>query len=822
MEAKKRAPQHGSQSDLPTAQPLSKRRSSASISEQGQGMAASQQGWVTPETYRQALNLTQVGVWEWDLHSEQMTWDAIAARLFGLGDDPTQRHDRDWQQHLHPRDRDQVLQVFQQALATQTPYEVEFRVIHAGGKLHWLLVRGSGIYQDGQPVRMMGIVMDVSPRKRQEVAGQLAESAWQENQQLLDAVMINIPGGVFRCLYQPDGSVRFAYASESYRALLGLSLDVAHPFQPQWVFDCLHPEDRQSWQQLIQESQQTLAPGYLEYRITLPDGEEKWFARRVRFGWNAHGEFVVDGIDIDITDRKQMEQALQTAEAQLRRLTDNVPGVIYRYVVFPDGTGRLTYISPRCQEILGRSAADLIREATSLWNFVHPDDRAVVYQSLATAAQTGAPWQCEFRVLTDRHEVKWIRTSAEAEHQANGEVLWDGLAEDITTRHQAETQLHTILQGTAAATGEAFFPVLVQNLASVLDVRHAYVAELTDHHLRTIAFWSDQKICPNFTFEPDKLGCCQFTLAQGHYYCAEHLQQQFPELDRLQWLGAECYLGIAMQDAAGQPMGTLCILDDQPLKNQALAEVILRIFAARAAAELERQRATIALQQLNQDLEVRVEQRTQELKDSLQEKEVLLQEVHHRVKNNLQMIQSLLNLQRRSIQDPQVLTVLTDSQNRINAMALVHEKLYQTDRLSQINFKNYVRSLMRDLLKSYGLNLETTTFSIQVADLELALDMAIACGLIINELFSNAIKYAFPQGQRGTILIQFTAHGADEYELVVADNGVGIPAEIDLSTSKSLGLRLVHALTRQLRGTLRLEREDGTRFTITFAQPTEL
>lgn len=664
-----------------------------------------------------ALSLTQVGVWEWDLQTQHITWDATTAALLGLDVDQPQRSDQVWQQYLHPRDRDRVIQEVQQALIAQTPYEVEFRILHPDRKVHWLWVRGAGLYQAGQPVRSVGVVMDVTARKRPEVTGQLAEAAWQENQQLLDAIMTRIPGGVFRCLYRADGSVQFVYASQSYCDLFRLRSAVPQPltpedqpssfqpspfqpssFQPQCVLDCLDSAERQIWQQIIQQAQQTLSPGYMEYRVALPAGGEKWFARWVRFGRDAAGSLIVDGIDIDITDRKQAEQALQSAE----------------------------------------------------------------------------------------------------------------------------TQLQTILQGTAAATGEAFFPVLVKNLASVLGVRHAYVAELTDRQLQTIAFWSDQQLCPNVAFEWDRFDCCRFTLTQGSHYCIDCLQQQFPHPELLAQLNASSYLGVAMQDRSGNPMGTLCILDDRPLDNRALAEVILRIFAARAAAELERQQATIALQQLNQDLEMRVEQRTQELKASLQEKEVLLREVHHRVKNNLQMIQSLLNLQRRSIQDPQVLSVLTDSQNRVKAMALVHEKLYQTDRLSQINFQDYLRSLMRDLLKSYGLNPATTTLSIQVADLELALDMAIACGLIINELFSNAIKYAFPDGRTGQILIQFNADRPDCYELVVADDGVGIPEAINLSTSRSLGLRLVNALTRQLRGTLKLERDDGTQFTITFAKPSEL
>jgi two-component sensor histidine kinase len=259
--------------------------------------------------------------------------------------------------------------------------------------------------------------------------------------------------------------------------------------------------------------------------------------------------------------------------------------------------------------------------------------------------------------------------------------------------------------------------------------------------------------------------------------------------------------------------------------------VVIRVLSAATGLASDE----IALQQLNQDLEGRVEQRTQELIASLDEKEVLLKELHHRVKNNLQMIQSLLNLQARSLEDPRILEVLTESQKRIRAMALVHEKLYQSDSLARIRFAEYVRSLTRDLLQSYVGNLSTIQVSIQVADVELPVDTAIPCGLIINELFSNAIKYAFP-GNRfslpeaaptSAITVQFRSEpttnpaesAPEHYVLIVSDNGIGIPASVYIQTTRSLGLRLVHALTRQLRGTLNLDRHHGTQFTITFAKP---
>ncbi len=488
-----------------------------------------------------AIQSTQIGIWSWDLGENTVTCNAEAMALLGIEPQAKTNSYQAWAERLHPKDRDRVEQQIRQALTVNQSFEAEYRVLHPNGAVCWLLARGQGIREFGQPVRMVGMIMDISARKRSEVLLKLAEVAWQENQELLDTIMANLPGGVFRCLYAPDGSVTFAYASDAYQDLLGLNPERLAA-EPDRFFDLLHPEDLNAWSQIIEAAQVKPAPSYFEYRVLLrqPDGKiaEKWLARTTRFAWAVSGEFVVDGVDIEITDRKLAEAALY---------------------------------------------------------------------------------------------------------------------------------------------------------------------------------------------------------------------------------------------------------------------------------------------QLNQELELRVEQRTQELIASLSEKEVLLKELHHRVKNNLQMIQSLLSLQARAIEDPRSLAVLRESQQRVKAMAMAHEKLYQSDSLAQIDFADYVQSLIRDLRQSYMLNSAMIQLSLQIEPLKLPVDTAIPCGLIINELFSNAVKYAFPEPPSGPapqITVQFLADQQD-YLLTVADNGIGIPASLDLQTTRSLGLRLVTALTRQIRGTLDLDRSAGARFTIRFAQAPE-
>jgi PAS domain S-box-containing protein len=201
---------------------------------------------------------------------------------------------------------------------------------------------------------------------------------------------------------------------------------------------------------------------------------------------------------------------------------------------------------------------------------------------------------------------------------------------------------------------------------------------------------------------------------------------------------------------------------------------------------------------------------------SLREKEVLLKEVHHRVKNNLQIISSLLNMQSRSIQDPRILEVFRESQNRVRSLALVHERLYRSPDLARVDFGEYIRSLVSSLFASYSSLTHGIAYEIDAGETLVGVDLAIPCGLVLNELVSNALKHAFPGGRRGKISIAFHRREKGPYVLRVKDNGAGFHTELDIGNTPTLGMQLVDTLTKQLAGTLELNRAGGTEFTLTF------
>jgi PAS domain S-box-containing protein len=204
------------------------------------------------------------------------------------------------------------------------------------------------------------------------------------------------------------------------------------------------------------------------------------------------------------------------------------------------------------------------------------------------------------------------------------------------------------------------------------------------------------------------------------------------------------------------------------------------------------------------------------IKNSLKEKEILLKEIHHRVKNNLQIISSLLDLQLETTKDRETIDLLQDSKSRIHSMAMVHENLYQSKDLAQINIYDYVRDIVEYFFNIYGSSLSQVHYEIEIPELFILMDSAVPLGLILTELISNALKYAFPDDRDGRINISMTPEPPNHLTVIFSDNGIGLPPNLDIRQVETLGLQLVNLLTRQLNGNLTVDEKNGTSFKIIF------
>lgn len=310
-----------------------------------------------------------------------------------------------------------------------------------------------------------------------------------------------------------------------------------------------------------------------------------------------------------LSERQQAEARLLASEERYITLTAAAPVGIFR----TDADGKCTYVNDRWCQIAGltpeSSAGDGWQQG------LHPEDRDKIATEWYRAALENRPFSLEYRFQRADGVVTWVYGQSVAEHDASGQAIgYVGTITDISDRKRAELTLQKLVTGTAAVTGKDFFLALVRQISEALDIDCAIVTELVGDKLHTLGFWANGTLQPEKSYHPAKTPC-ESVLNDGEFYCESELQSIFPDAVYLATMQADSYLGIALKDDLGNAIGNLCILDMQPLPAEKRAEAIaiLQVFAARAAAELQRKAANDALHRLNQDLEARVAQRTRQL-----------------------------------------------------------------------------------------------------------------------------------------------------------------------------------------------------------------
>ncbi len=492
----------------------------------------------------------------------------------------------------------------------------------------------------------------------------------------------------------------------------------------------------------------------------------------------------------DITERKEAEEALQHSEARYRRMTEAVTDYTYT-IVIRDGLPSLTRHGPGCLAVTGYNPEEFAADS-GLWiRIVVPDDRQLVSDQVRRLAIHGESSAIEHRIVKKDGMLRWVRSTTVLRHNGDRRSYeYDGLIQDITDRRLAEQALKESEERYRRLY--ELSPLGYQSLdgdGRIVDINQAWVETFGYEKNEVIGRWFGSFL----TSEAVKNFMKLFEDAKE----AGKGQTEF-EMRRKDGTTLLILLdGRVGHDEDGRFKQMHCILHDITMRKKAEEDV----------------------------------------KTSLREKEILLREIHHRVKNNLQIISSLLNLQSAYIKDRQALDMFKESINRIRTMAHIHEKLYRSADYSRINFSDYIDELASQLYTSYGLTPELVTLKVEVAEVPLDINTAIPLGLIINELVSNAMKHAFPDGRKGEIAISMTKQkdgigedggdGVREIKnaaeqrlsrivLRVSDNGIGFPEGLDFRKTDSLGLQLVMELTEQLEGTVDLARTGGTEFIVCF------
>ena len=484
-------------------------------------------------------------------------------------------------------------------------------------------------------------------------------------------------------------------------------------------------------------------------------------------------------------------------------------------------------------EIVGRPVLD----------FYDSECREAARTALQSFVTTGAVRDAELRLRHSDGAKIDVSLNVTAIRDARGKVV-RGLSvwRDITARKRADRDRQLLLRlgedlRVVADPFELLYRVATE-LGEHLDLSRCHFSEADLVHERMIIHRDYHRGLPSvagnyplsmfsaFTIAEMKAGRTAINVdARADAHTAKHFETAY----RPHGLGA--YVAVPLL-RDGQWRGTLWASVEEPRAWPDREVALVQTVAERTWLWMEHLRMVQALleseeryRDLNQGLEQRVQERTSQLTRAneqvgatLREKEVLLKEVYHRVKNNLQVVSSLLDLQSRHLSGKTSTAVLQDCANRVKSMALVHEKLYQSGDLSRLDFGGYVRQLAEEIFRSY---IATdgrlrVALAVDVCEMSIDLETLIPCGLVVNELLSNALKHAFPDGRKGEVRVRISQADAGQIRLVVSDDGVGLPAGVETENPSTLGLKLVDMLSRQLGGILSLERSAGTTVCMTF------
>ncbi|MBI4552731.1 MAG: GAF domain-containing protein [Candidatus Latescibacteria bacterium] len=576
------------------------------------------------------------------------------------------------------------------------------------------------------------------------------------------------------------------YISPAYEGVWGRTCQSLYE-QPFSFLDAVHPDDRERVLRAI-EQQRRGENTSEEYRIIRPDGSIRWvWDRGFPIKDSSGNVYRVTGIAEDITERKQAEEVLHRAHDELERRVQERTAAL-----------AATNATLRAEITERKQAEEALRESEQR------------YRTLFTAAQRQAQElalrdQIHMALARELDLPVVFRTVVEAIAKTFGYTqvsLYLLQGETLVLQHQVGYD-HVILripltQGISGRVVRTGKPVLLE------DVR-------TDPEFLGAIEDIVSEVCVPLFDQGQVVGTLNVESTQGVKFSEADLQfiTVLSELISIAIGRARLYT-----EARESEMELARRVVDLKRTEEALRNAYDEL-------ELRIQERTAELATTNQTLRAEITERKRaedRLKASLREKDLLLQEVHHRVKNNLQVIASLLSLQSASIQDPQTFEMFRDSRDRVKSMALIHEKLYRTQDLAHIDFAEYLHNLATELFQSYRVNPSLIVLNVHADDVSLSLDTAIPCGLIVNELVSNSLKHAFPAGQEGEVRIDLHAHPQHQWALSVRDTGIGFPADLDFRNTTTLGLQLVMTLVEQLEGTIELERNGGTTFTITFTE----
>ena len=620
-------------------------------------------------------------------------------------------------------------------------------------------------------------------------------------------------------------SRKVVYVNPRYAEIWGQSNEGLYENPDIWM-QLVHPEDRDRIAQAHRLNTNS-ASFSEEYRIIRSDGTIRWISSHCFSLKNVYGKVEqIATVSEDISDRKLAEIALKDSEQRLKTSESLLTAMFERAFVgmtINGFDGKFVKANPFYQEMVGYSESEL--KSMRFTDSTFSDDIAENLRLRASVLSgKSESYQMEKRIFHKDGHMILVRTTTSLILDDKGNPkLFIGMVEDISDRKQAEESLQSLVEGTAAQTGENCLPALAEYIAKSLEVRHVFVTKRIEENLELTIAWMDGHLQPA-SMIPMLNTPCSMTIKEGKYFCAQHLSEHFEGNEVIKSLQADSYLGIAIVNSKGETIGSLCIFDDKPIANFQRANAMLRVFAARVSAEIERQDALDALFQLNQQLESRVEQRTQELQLTNQQlsktnhelakatrlKDEFLANMSHELRTPLNavlgMSEGLMtgvfgDLNERQMRSLSLIETsgrhLLELINDILDVAKIGAGKLELE-ISSVVIEQLCKSSMsfvKQIAQQKNIQLK---LSIQSSIQAIAVDERRMRQALIN-LLSNAVKFT-PKG--GKVCLEVKLQEASSHTLIfsVTDTGIGIAPE-DISKLFQAFVQIDSSLSRQYAGT---------------------
>ncbi len=382
----------------------------------------------------EAQRIARIGSWEFDVATGISTWSAQQFQILGFDPNVPLPNYANFFDLLPPDDQPKLREVVEEAIAHGTPYTVEHGIIRPDGSICYIISRGEAICDEqGQVIKLVGTITDISDRKQVEIALKQSETRFLE-------ISESSPANIYILVMRVDGFFYFEHMSRAIEVIHELTVEEVLA-DASILLNCIHPDDVDGYQDAVQHSLETLQPFFHEWRIINPSGVIKWIKGSSRPKMRDNGDIAWYGVVIDISARKQAEIALQVSESRFREIAASSPGAIYILLACVDGSIKFEYMSAIFEEIHEIKTELILNNASIYLDQIHPQDRDGYYKASADSKANLQPFHHEWRIITPSGKLKWLQANSRPVLQENGDIAWHGVILDVTARKQTEELL---------------------------------------------------------------------------------------------------------------------------------------------------------------------------------------------------------------------------------------------------------------------------------------------------------------------------------------------------------------------------------------------